>query len=100
MTPVLAIPFIMLGAIVAWGILRLRRGRAAIRTALQQQGCKVLEMKRRIIRLGPFSRTTTRSQIVYRVLVHQADGRQRTIWARWGRTWLPKPDQLELAWDE
>jgi hypothetical protein len=25
---------------------------------------------------------------------------RRTGWARWGRTWLTKPDTLELRWDD
>jgi hypothetical protein len=96
---VVAVPFIII-ALFVWGVLRLRRGRAAIQVALEQAGYEVVKMERRIVRQGPFLWTTSNSQIVYRVLVSERSGRQRTAWARWGRTWLPEPDKLDLKWDD
>jgi hypothetical protein len=87
-------------ALVAWALARMRRARAAIRAALDHGGYAVVQIERRLFRLGPLFWTTTRSQIVYRVIAQDPGGRQRTGWARWGRTWLTKPDTLELRWDD
>ena len=100
MMPVVSIAGIFIVAIAAWGVVRLRRGRAAIQAVLEREGYEVLQMERRIVRQGPFWWTTTPAQIVFRVLVLEPNGRQRTVWARWGRRWLPEPDTLELRWDQ
>jgi hypothetical protein len=89
-----------IGSLVAWGVIRLRKARASIRASLARDGCSIRRMERRIIRQGPFGPTTTRSQVVYRVLVRDRTGRNRTVWARWGRSWLPESDQLEVRWEE
>lgn len=95
---------ILLSPIVAlcvWGALRLRRARAAVREAIRAGGDELVQMKQRWLRQGPFFWTTTRSQVVYRVVVRDSAGRQRTGWARWGRTWFLEPDtRLEFRWDE
>jgi len=44
----------------------------------------------------PLFWTTTSAQVAYRVLVRDRGGHDRTVWARWGRTWLARSDQLEL----
>jgi hypothetical protein len=98
--PVVAIAGTFIIAIAAWGVVRLRRGRAAIQAAMELEGYEVLRMERRIMRQGPFWLTTTPSQIVFRVLVLEPNGRQRTVWARWGRRWLPEADTLELQGDQ
>ena len=87
-------------AILAWGVVRLRRGRAAICASLERAGYNVVSMEHRVIRQGPLFWTTTKSQVVYRVVVRDADGRHRHGWARWGRRWWLNPDTLELRWDE
>jgi hypothetical protein len=87
-------------ALVAWGIFRVRRARTAVRALLEREGYIVNRIERRLFRQGPLFWTTTRSQIVYRVIVSDTRGQHRTAWARWGRTWLPKPDTLELRWDD
>jgi len=74
--PVAAIAGIFIVAIAAWGVVRLRRGRAAIQAALERKGYEVLQMERRIVRQGPFWWTTTPAQIVFRVLVLEPNGRQ------------------------
>lgn len=89
-----------IAALYVWGIFRGRRARAEIRATLRADGFDLVALNRRMFRLGPLYRTTTRSQMVYRVIVRDAAGRQRTGWARWGRTWLPRPDVLEFRWDE
>lgn len=90
----------MIFALYAWGLVRLRRARAAIRAELARSGYDIVEMQHRIVRLGPLFWTTTRSQVVYRIVVRDAAGRRRAGWTRWGRTWLMKPDTLELRWDD
>jgi hypothetical protein len=40
----------VLGAPVAWGVLRRRRGRAAIHVALERTGYEVVQMERRLFR--------------------------------------------------
>jgi hypothetical protein len=51
---VVAVPFIAIVAILAWGVLRFRRGPAATRVALESAGYEVVQMERRIVRQGPF----------------------------------------------
>jgi hypothetical protein len=87
-------------AIMAWGLARVRRAHREVRAALDHGGYAVVGMEQRLFRLGPLFWTTTRGQIVYRLIVRDEGGRQRTGWARWGRTWLTKPDTLELRWDD
>ena len=87
-------------AIVFWGVIRLRQGRAAIRAVLERDGYSIVRMRRRLFRQGPLFWTTTPSQIVYRVLVRESGGRQRKVWTRWGRSWLPKRDTVDLRWDD
>jgi hypothetical protein len=87
-------------ATLAWGVIRLRQGRAAIRSALERDGYSIITMRRSLFRQGPLFWSTTPSQIVYRVLVCESEGRQRYVWARWGRSWFPKPDGVDLRWDD
>ena len=87
-------------ALIGWGMFRLGRSRGEVQAALERNGYEVLQMERRIVRQGMFWWTTTPAQIVFRVLVLEPNGRQRTVWARWGRRWLPEPDTLELQWDQ
>ena len=83
----------------AWGVVRLRRGRLAVRAAIEREGYQIVRMEHRLIRQGPLFWTTTRSQSVYHVVARDASGREHTAWARWGRTWLFTPDTLELRWE-
>jgi len=88
-------------AVLVWGLVRARHARAAIRDAIRAKGFDVLQMKQRWFRFGPFSFwMTSRGQVVYRLIVRDSAGRRRMGWARWGRTWLPRPDTLEFQWDE
>jgi hypothetical protein len=86
--------------LVIWGVVRLRRARRVIRDAVGIEGLRLVAMHRRWFRQGPFSRTATRSQVVYRLIAQDASGRGRNGWARWGRTWVARPDRLELEWDD
>jgi hypothetical protein len=89
-----------IAALYAWGFIRVRRARADIRRAIRAEGMELLTMRQRWFRLGPLFWTTTRGQVVYRLTVRDSSGRSRTGWARWGRTWLPRADTLEIRWDD
>ena len=89
-----------IAALYAWGIARARRARADIRERLGAAGYQVVELQRRLLRLGPFTRWSMRSHVVYRVLARDREGRLRTVWARWGRVWLFARDTLEFRWDD
>src|SRR5215467_729864 len=82
-----------------WNLRRRRHARGEIQAALQQAGYEVVTMNYRHWRTGPFSIwTTSRLHFVFLVLVRQA-GLERTVWARWGRSWFTAPDTLELNWE-
>jgi hypothetical protein len=102
LSTVLVIVFVglVVGAILVWGLRRIHHARAAVRGALEQAGYQVVRMQRRTLRQGPFWKTTTNSQVVFRVLVRETAGRQRTVWVRWGRRWLPEPDEIEMLWED
>jgi hypothetical protein len=88
-------------ALCVWGAARVRRARVETRRAVRDGGFEMVRLSQCWLRLGPFSLwDTSRGQLVYRVVVRDGDGRQRTGWARWGRSWLAKPDSLELRWDD
>ncbi len=106
LTPMLIVPvllgwFVLVVAGGVWAVRRRLRARAEIRLALERAGHEVVKMQHRMLRLGAFSVwNTSRSQFVFRVVVCEAGGQQRTGWARWGRSWLTDPDTFELKWDE
>ena len=86
--------------LLLWGVVRLRQGRAAVRAALARDHYDIVRMQFRWFSQGPFFWTTMRAEVVYRLLVRDQAGRERTGWARWGRRWPFAPDALELRWDE
>ncbi len=80
-----------------WRARRQRRAHGEIRAALEQAGYQTLHMKHRYWRTGPFSTwTTTSHNFVFRILVREAGGGQRIVWAKWGRDWFGCPDKLEI----
>jgi hypothetical protein len=88
-------------ALLIWTLGQFRRARREIRHAIEQAGSTPIEMRYRHLRLGLFSLwDTSRSQHVYRVVVREATGRERIVWARWGRRWYWNQDTLELKWEE
>ncbi|HTT24836.1 MAG TPA: hypothetical protein VMG82_38330 [Candidatus Sulfotelmatobacter sp.] len=87
-------------ALLLWSWGQFRRARREIRSEVERSGCKVVRMKYRHLRLGPFSMLdTSRSQLVYRVVARDGTGRERVVWARRGRKWFWNPDALELRWE-
>ena len=86
-------------AMAAWSLQQGWRVRREIRGKIEKEGAKVIKVNSRYLRLGPYSRwNTSRSQHVYRVIVQEATGRKRIVWARWGRRWIWNLDTLELKW--
>jgi hypothetical protein len=90
----------LIAVTIAWGITRRLRAPAAVRSALEKAGYRVLKMQHRRLRTGPYSGETSRSHFVFRVFVSDANGVERCVWARWGRKWLKPPDTLEFKWDD
>jgi hypothetical protein len=85
---------------VVWRLVRRRRAEREIRTALEQAGYEIMQMKHRYWRTGLFSTwTTTSHNFVFRIVVSQSGGAQRIVWAKWGRYWFGHPDKLELRWE-
>jgi len=92
---------VFMTALFIWSLGQFRRARREIRDAIEQGGSTPIQMRYRHLRLGPFSLwDTSRSQHVYRVVVREATGRERIVWARWGRRWYWNQDTLELKWEE
>ena len=88
-------------AMAAWSLQRGWRARREIRGEIEKSGDKALRIDYRFLRTGPYSIwDTSRSQHVYRVVVREATGHERIVWARWGRRWTWNPDRLELKWDD
>lgn len=83
-----------------WGLEQRRRVRHEVRSQIERSGCKVITMNSRSFSLGPFSMwNTSRSQHVLRIVVQEPTGRERIVWARWGRRWFWNPNTLELKWE-
>ena len=78
----------------------MQRAQKDVRAWLASDGYDIVQMQHRWVRQGPLFWTTTRSQIVYRVVVRDTSGGQRAGWARWGRRWLFEGDSMNLVWDE
>jgi hypothetical protein len=92
---------LLMVALLIWALGQFRRARREIRRAIEQAGSTPIQMRYRHVRLGPFSLwDTSRSQHVYRVVVREATGRERIVWARWGRRWFWNQDTLELKWED
>ena len=84
-----------------WALAERRRLRRQIRSQIERMGCKVIKMESRALSLGPFSMwNTSRTQDVLRIVVEEPSGRERIVWARWGRRWFWNPAMLELKWQE
>ena len=94
--------FLFVAAVLLWGVEQRSRARQEIRGEIERTGGKVVKMNYRHLWLGPFFSiwNSSRTQHVYRVVVHEPTGRERIAWARWGRRWYWNPDTLELKWEE
>src|SRR5581483_1254158 len=92
--------FVFLVALQLWAWDQGRRARREITSRIELSGGRVVKINYRYLRLGPFSLwNSSRSQHVYRVVARDPSGRERIVWARWGRRWFWNPDTLELEWE-
>ncbi len=92
--------FAFMGALLVWSLHQFKRARREIRSQIERCGYRVVKMNYRHFRLGPFSMwNSSRSQLVFRVVVQEPAGRERIAWARWGRRWFWNPEALELIWE-
>lgn len=62
-------------------------------------GYRILRKEHRTFFKGPFFWTTSRSQVVYRVLVEGPKGEKRQAWVRIGGFWWPWTRRIEVRWD-
>lgn len=85
-------------AIVVLGIRRLIHARLVVRRTLEQNGFRIQELQRRIIRCGPFQ-LGVRDDIVFRASATDSAGRPGIVWARWSRPWFWQADRLEVRWE-
>ena len=93
--------FLFCTGLVVWAWQQLKRAKKEIRSQIERSGGRVTKMNYRYFRIGPFSLlNSSRSQHVYRVVVQEATGRERIVWARWGRRWFWNPIALELKWQD
>jgi hypothetical protein len=90
------LPLALVLLLAGWGARRVGRARREICEELARQQLRVVRMRRRHMRLGPFADTTSRAQLVYHVDARDASGSTRILWTRWGRSWLRERDTLEL----
>ncbi len=89
-----------IAAITIWGVVRARRGRAAVRAALSQDGLQIIRMRsHRFAWRSPFG-IAHRGELIYRFCVRDLQGRERRGWACWGRKWILDSDTLQLRWDD
>lgn len=90
----------LVAALLVWSAQHFQRAKREICSEIERSGAKVLRINYRHFRLGPFSIwNSSRSQLVYRAVVQDATGRERIVWAQWGRRWFWNPDTLELKWE-
>jgi hypothetical protein len=79
--------------------------RSSARTLLnrwaQENGLEILHSKVVFADLGPFSWSTSKSQLVYFVLVRDREGSKRSAWVRCGRFWQGrKSHTIEIKWKD
>jgi uncharacterized protein (DUF58 family) len=93
--------FLFYIGLMVWSWQQRKRAKKEIRSQIERSGCKAVKMNYRFFRAGPFSlMNSSRSQHVYRVVVREATGRERIVWAQWGRRWFWNPITLELKWQD
>jgi hypothetical protein len=93
--------FLFCIGLMVWARQQRKRAKSEIRSHIEKGGFKVIKMNSRFFRIGPFSLlNSSRTQHVYRVVVREATGRERIVWAQWGRRWFWNPITLELKWQD
>jgi hypothetical protein len=92
----LAIGFAVLNLI--W---RGNRARRMVDGWARKNGIRVLECNKPVLLRGPFTFTTSKSQVVFRVMVELPDGRVAGAWLRCG-SWLGGllSNEIAVRWDQ
>ena len=91
---------IAVGVIVASYAWHLSLWRSVLERWAEDNGFEILERKNRFFFRGPFSWTTARGQMVYRVRVRDSHGNERTGWVKCGGWfWGLMSDNPEVWWD-
>jgi hypothetical protein len=94
--PVLIIPLAILSYL--W---QMHRTRAILEDWAMRQGYQILEKRHAWFWKGPFFWTTSKSQVVFRILVRDSAGSLREGWVRCGSWWGGRlSDDVEATWDD
>lgn len=93
--------FLCLVAFLVWFFHRFgARAQALLRNWAKDAGYQLLLADVRLFRKGPFL-WSSRSQVIYRVVVRDREGQTRVGWLRCGSWWQGVfADQVEVKWDE
>ena len=82
-------------------VLTSARGGDILTRWAQENGFTILERQQVVFYKGPFTLTSTRSQIVYRVTVQDNTGSTRSGWVRCGSWWGGLiSNAAEVRWDK
>ncbi|MBF6613754.1 MAG: hypothetical protein IVW55_11565 [Chloroflexi bacterium] len=98
----LYIPFVILVIVIAalslvW---RSRRSLAMLQEWASRNGYSLLRYNNAYFFRGPFFWTSSKGQVVYRVVVADGAGNTRSGWVRLGSWWLGLlSDEAEARWD-
>jgi hypothetical protein len=92
---------IVYAGIAAYVVQTYRRAGWVLRKWAADNGFRIIDSNRPLVRKGPFFFNSSQSQIVYRVTVEDAQGSIRHGWVRCGSFFLgPWKDQVDVKWDE
>lgn len=72
---------------------------AALDRWAAEAGLRIVRKERRTFFKGPFFWTSSKSQIVYRVLFEGAKGELRPAWVRIGGYWWMSTERIDVRWD-
>lgn len=91
----------VLAVLVAYVTGAYRRAAHLLTQWATTNGYHIVESDRRYMRKGPFTWTSSQSQIVYHVTVQDPSGNVRRGWVRCGNFLLgPWKDDVDVSWDD
>lgn len=92
------VAFVLVIGAIAW---QNSRSRQILEKWAETNGYQLLNCEYQLFNQGPFFWTTARGQVVYRVTVREAQGRERAGWVRLGSWWWGLwSDQVKVRWDD
>ena len=87
------------GAVYAVGTYR--RAARVLSEWATHNGYRIIESDRKYLRKGPFTWTSSQSQIIYHVTVQDANGNTRRGWVRCGSFLFgPWEDVVDVRWED